>query len=378
MRSLILVALLIAIAGCGGRAADSGLQRGPLRDVFPPPSMDGAAEPAQSPASPAADGPAAAAANANPAVQQQAPVASAQGGNPAASAPSPATASSGAAQPAPRREELATQARLVVPKLEGASLGDLLGEDKPAEPEQQAMRSPSSAEPSPAADQLAMAPAVTPEQREAGEAARAIAESLPEGVAPRIVFSNRSAMLASIDGEPRYRKVSGSSLQRVVNTQAILFKSPSKFYLAVYDGFVEAPALSGPWTVVKSPTKALRQARAQALKGGQVNPLGGRPDPNTGKAPVLASPAPRVVVTTKPTALVVVAGDPIYEQVPDTQVYRLINADTPVYRYQGDGRTYVQLGQRWYSAGRPEGPWAPVAESGLPQGVAAVARGEKG
>jgi hypothetical protein len=196
--------------------------------------------------------------------------------------------------------------------------------------------------------------------------------------APRIVFTNRPTLLASIDGEPRYRKVTGTSLQRVVNTPAILFKSPTRFYLAVYDGFVQAPTLSGPWTIVHKPMKSLREAKAQALKDGKTNPLAGRPEAETGQLPALKEPMPRVVVTTRPTALVTVEGDPIYEQIPDTQVYRLVNADTPVYRYQGDGRTYVQLNEHWYSASGPNGPWAAVSESGLPEGVAAVARDGKG
>src|SRR5215471_12804648 len=78
---------------------------------------------------------------------------------------------------------------------------------------------------------------------------------------PRFVFSSVPAILVTIDGTPVWKPVQGTNLQRVINTRPLLLQDGSTYYLHLYDGWVQAPALQGPWTVVSNPPAALRIAQ---------------------------------------------------------------------------------------------------------------------
>ena len=108
---------------------------------------------------------------------------------------------------------------------------------------------------------------------------------------PLIIFAQRPAALVYIDGEPRYApfKDAGSNLSRVVNTRVFLVRDAAgKHYLSLYNGFMEAPALAGPWTVSVNPPANVKQAAKTARGLGQIDLLDGPVDPETNKPPSLA------------------------------------------------------------------------------------------
>src|SRR6266850_2225726 len=58
------------------------------------------------------------------------------------------------------------------------------------------------------------------------------------------------ALLIQIDGEPVYRHVEGTTLDRVVNSQAVIVRDPAGIhYLKVLDGWMEAYGLRGQWSI---------------------------------------------------------------------------------------------------------------------------------
>src|SRR5215469_5750389 len=83
---------------------------------------------------------------------------------------------------------------------------------------------------------------------------------------PRVIFSTTPAVLAIIDGNPVLRP-SADNLQKVINTRALILfdSSKSMYYLALMDGWVEAPTIQGPWNPAKhAPTKSLDNIRQGA------------------------------------------------------------------------------------------------------------------
>ena len=67
---------------------------------------------------------------------------------------------------------------------------------------------------------------------------------------PQVIFSNVPAVLVRIDGQPVYKPQSGTDLQRIINTSAIVLKADSgELYLHLFDGWMEASSLQGPWKV---------------------------------------------------------------------------------------------------------------------------------
>src|SRR5690606_33979442 len=123
---------------------------------------------------------------------------------------------------------------------------------------------------------------------------------------PVIIFSTKPAMLILIDGPPAFRAVDGTDLERVVNTRALVLRDKAgRHYLHLFDGYVTAPGLGGPWTVLQTPGRELEKARKEAVDTAQVDLLAGREDPDTRKMPSLkTSPVPALYFATTPTELV--------------------------------------------------------------------------
>lgn len=192
--------------------------------------------------------------------------------------------------------------------------------------------------------------------------------------APRIVFSTRPALLVPVYGEPRLKPIEGNALLRVENSPAIVLKGKSgNFYIPVYDGFVQSKKLSGPWTVTKSPPKVLADAKAKLIAAGQKDLFAAVPDAG-GRTPSLALGAPRIVISSEPTALIVVDGQPGYQKVRNTRLSRLVNTPARVFRDDTSGMFYVQIGDDWYGAKTTDGPWKHMPLADLPADFAKVGR----
>ena len=59
--------------------------------------------------------------------------------------------------------------------------------------------------------------------------------------AHRIIFAVAPALLVPINGDPAYRDVPGTGLQRVVNTEALILRDKANIhYLKIFDGWMEA------------------------------------------------------------------------------------------------------------------------------------------
>jgi hypothetical protein len=101
---------------------------------------------------------------------------------------------------------------------------------------------------------------------------------------PQIEISTVPSMPVLIDGEPIYREVPHTSLMRVMNTRPLLLRDASgTYYLKVFDGWMQAPSLTGKWTVAASVPSACDIALKAAIEQKAVDLLvGGDPkDPRS-------------------------------------------------------------------------------------------------
>src|SRR5262249_43652417 len=70
---------------------------------------------------------------------------------------------------------------------------------------------------------------------------------------PNLIFSQTAAVLVLIDGNPKWSDVPNTQFARAINTRALLLRDQSrKLYVHLFDGFMTADDLSGPWTVATS------------------------------------------------------------------------------------------------------------------------------
>jgi hypothetical protein len=171
---------------------------------------------------------------------------------------------------------------------------------------------------------------------------------------PKIVFSPRTAVLVSIDGNATWGPVTGTSLERVINSRALVLldDKSGKYYVHVFDGFVEAPALTGPWTVAKTLPNGASKAAQDLSKQRVVDLMNGPAD----KKLSLKTAVPDVIVTTTPTELVITDGAPDWAPLAGTNLLYVKNTTGNVFKDLNNQNTYVLVTGRWFQAADLAGP----------------------
>ncbi len=191
---------------------------------------------------------------------------------------------------------------------------------------------------------------------------------------PRFIFARSATVLIPIDGEPAWRAVRGTPFSRVLNSRAlILSDTTGKVYLHLFDGFLEASSLSGPWQVWANPAADAARIAADLAKGNIVDLMEGPPDEeNTGRKASLKNGVPGIVIGTAPTELVVTEGPPDFAPIDGTSLLYARNTRANLFRNMKDGYTYILDAGRWFKAPGLDGPWQHVAGKDLPPDFARI------
>jgi hypothetical protein len=168
-----------------------------------------------------------------------------------------------------------------------------------------------------------------------------------DNTAPTIISSEVPALLVYIDGEPAYRPVDGTALQRVINTRPLLLKdAQGKHYLHVFDGWMVADNLGGQYAPLPSPSAELEKAKKAAIQSRQVDLLTGQSDPKD-KIPTLAKPpVPQIYIATVPTELIVTDGAPQWQPIQNTKLLYVTNTTGHIFKEIGDQDSYVLISGR--------------------------------
>ena len=194
-----------------------------------------------------------------------------------------------------------------------------------------------------------------------------------ENTPPRIVFTERSAALVLLQGDPIWTAVKGTTLTRAINTRALLLKDAyGMVYVHVLDGFMTAASLSGPWTVSMRPPSGANKAAKDLAKKGLVDLMEGPPAEGMGKKPTLAEGAPEIVVATEPTEVITTSGPMEWLPIEGTQLLYVSNTTGNVFRDLVDQQVYVLVTGRWFQAPALAGPWAHVPGKDLPVDFALI------
>src|SRR5262249_42630561 len=118
---------------------------------------------------------------------------------------------------------------------------------------------------------------------------------------PRIRFVREPSLLVVIDGPPQLRRLENSALTRVVNTPFPMLYDPETqtYYLAASGHWYRASNVKATWTPIDSPPAAVAAVVAKEQGDAATS------------TPV-SGPAPRIVIATEPTDLIVTNGAPRY------------------------------------------------------------------
>jgi hypothetical protein len=182
---------------------------------------------------------------------------------------------------------------------------------------------------------------------------------------PKIFVGYRPSILLSVNGEPVLSEVPNTNLKFVVNTQWPLFfdEGNSAYYLAVGQQWLMSNSLEGQWSATKKlppdMSKVPQDKQWSALK--KFIPPPAKPK----------GAAPDVFYSDKPAEVVLFDGQPVYAQIPDTQLEYATNTNSVVFVYTPTQQFYYLTAGRWFSAMDLQGPWT-YATPDLPPDFAKI------
>ena len=179
---------------------------------------------------------------------------------------------------------------------------------------------------------------------------------------PDLIWATNNTVLILIDGEPVLCPIPDTTFERVVNTPALLVrdKTTATIYLAGDGRWFAAGSLKGPWSLAQNPP-----AEVAALASA----------PTSDSPAQSESPAPRIIVRTSPTELLVTAGLPDFRPVRGTVLYYAADSDSQLFLHNTTRALYLLLSGRWYKAKSLNGPWSHVAPYDLPADFARIPPG---
>jgi hypothetical protein len=182
---------------------------------------------------------------------------------------------------------------------------------------------------------------------------------------PKIFVGYRPSILLSVNGEPVLSAVPNTNLKFVVNTQWPLFidESASIYYLAVGQQWLTASKLDGQWSV----TKKLPPEMSKVPQDKQWSGLKKFIPPSANPK----GPAPEVFYSDQPAEIILFDGQPVYGQIPNTQLEYATNTSSVVFVYKPTQQFYYLTAGRWFSAADLQGPWT-YATPNLPADFAKI------
>jgi len=176
---------------------------------------------------------------------------------------------------------------------------------------------------------------------------------------PQIFVSNRPALLVQVDGQPVLGQIQNTTLQFVVNTNWPLFfdKSLSSYYLFTGKQWLTTNSLAAPWLSTTTLPKDMSKVAKDPQWSGLAKAI----------TPVATASgfAPTVFYSTGPAEIILFQGQPVYSQVPGTQLVYASNTDADVFVYGPTQQYFYLAAGRWFSSNSLQGPWT-YATASLP------------
>ena len=168
---------------------------------------------------------------------------------------------------------------------------------------------------------------------------------------PPIYFGKRPAVMVIFDGNPIWSPIKDNDLKFAINTNWDFFNhtTTNTLYLRVEESWLKAPDLKGPWT----PAGELPESFEKL------------PDDDNWKEVKASVPgkklsekdAPTIFISEEPAELLLLDGEPKYEEVTGTRLQWVSNCESDVFRLGKTGAVYFLVSGRWFSAPDFTGPW---------------------
>ncbi len=190
---------------------------------------------------------------------------------------------------------------------------------------------------------------------------------------PRILFSDKLAVLVLIDGDPVFGPVKGTTLSRVLNTHVLLLKdSANRYYLHVFGGYMQADNMNGPWAPAAKPPQGAETAEKETKGLDLMDAAADTTDNKTPPPSLAKGDIPVVYVSTVPAELIVTEGEPNFVPLEGTKLLYVSNTSANVFEEMRGQKLYVLASGRWFRAPSKDGPWEYVPADKLPDDFANI------
>jgi hypothetical protein len=188
--------------------------------------------------------------------------------------------------------------------------------------------------------------------------------------APRIVYSNKPALLVMIDGQPKLQANKDWNLDVVVNTPFTIVKNnDGLFYLYGGKHWYSAQAATGPYAPAGNIPSNLQQVQSSVDAANSAN--AGYVDSS---AAAQDNGVSDIVISTSPAELIQTDGPPNFTPIAGTGLSYVSNSSNDIFQDQG-GHYYVLISGRWYSSSSLTGGWHYIAANALPADFAKIPEG---
>jgi len=190
---------------------------------------------------------------------------------------------------------------------------------------------------------------------------------------PKIIFVDYPAVLVTLDGQPQLRTVENTDLMRVINTPFLiaLDTKTKRYYLDGGQIWFTAEDAKGPWQKTETPPAkvvALRPPKsAQETQESKPSPAD-EPKDDTPKD----TRAPKIIVVTEPTNLIVSDGQPKWTPIEGNELLYMSNTESDVLMEIQSQRYFVLLSGRWYAGKSLKGPWIYMPSNRMPASFAKI------
>jgi len=180
---------------------------------------------------------------------------------------------------------------------------------------------------------------------------------------PQIIVRTSPAELIQTDGEPNFSPIRETQLLYVTNTDDNIFMTIDKqqYFILISGRWYSSKGLDGPWNYI--PSDKLPADFAKIPEGSEKDiVLASIAGTDAAKEAVMDAQIPQTASVDRKTATCTVKynGDPKFDQIKGTLLYRAINTSSTV--ILSDKTYYVCENAVWFTGLSPSGPWAVATE----------------
>lgn len=171
---------------------------------------------------------------------------------------------------------------------------------------------------------------------------------------PKVIYSDKPAVLVLVDGDPILKPIENTDLMAVINTPypMIFRKADKTYYLIGKETWYKTQKIEAQWQETSSPPSDIAALKREAADDEDVE----------------ASVAADVVVygATEPAEMLSIDGEPRFVPFSGNNIMYVDNTDNDLLYEVDTGKYYLLLSGRWYSTKKLKGAWTYVPPEKVP------------